>query len=126
MDCRWKHFGRGIALAHVEGRDDATPADIEFRGWKDRWPHYVRVHHTEFMDGALGDGVSLSEMMSQLKSDAFASTQRNKAAGEGNTEPRRALMQQAAVELSPEGFRWLNNRLQTGFIRSICLARRDS
>ena len=110
-------FGRGIAVAHVEGRDDATAADIQARDWKERWPHYIRVHHTEFMDGALGDGVSLSEMMSELKSDAFASTQRNRALGKGNTEPRRAFMQQAAVELSPEGLAWLSERLQRAFLK---------
>lgn len=111
-------FGRGIALAHVEGRDDATPADIKLKHWKERWPHYIRVHHTEFMDGALGDGVSLSEMMSKLKSNAFASTQRNKAAGRGNTELRRAYMRQAAVELSTAGLHWLSERLEAAFAKN--------
>ncbi len=110
-------FGRGIAVRYVEGRDDATPADIKVRDWKEHWPHYIRVHHPEFMNGSLGDGISLSELMDELKYDAFASTQRNKATGKGNIEPRRAFMQQAAVELSPKGFQWLSERLETAFLK---------
>jgi hypothetical protein len=115
-------FGRGIALEHVEGRDDATSADIERRGWKERWPHYIRVHHTEFINGSLGEGISLAELMDELKSNAFASTQRNKAAGEGNTDPRHAFRQQAAVELSPEGFHWLRERLENAFAKNGTLS----
>jgi hypothetical protein len=98
-------FGHAIAMAHVEGRDDATPADIKRRDWKRRWPHYIRVHHAEFMAGRLQDGVSLNALMSELGSSAFASTQRNALIGEGNTDPRMALRQQPAVELSAEGLR---------------------
>ena len=52
-------FGRAIGLKHVPGRDDATPADIGRRPWKENWPHYIRVHHAEFLSGSMADGVSL-------------------------------------------------------------------
>lgn len=108
-------FGRAVALKHEAGRDDATSADIERRPWKARWPRYIRVHHAEFLAGTMQNGVSLAEMMDTLRSDSFAPTQRNAARGQGNTNPRRAFMQQPAVELSNEGFEWLNARLQTAF-----------
>ena len=108
-------FGRAVALKHVAGRDEATPADIERRPWKTRWPRYIRVHHAEFVAGTMQNGVSLAELMDTLGSDSFAPTQRNAARGQGNTNPRRAFMQQPAVELSNEGFEWLNARLQTAF-----------
>ena len=60
-------------------------------------------------------GVSLAELMDTLGSNSFATTQRHAAIGDGNTNPRRAFMQQPAVELSNEGFEWLNARLQTAF-----------
>jgi hypothetical protein len=60
--------------------------------------------------------------MDELKSNAFASTQRNKAAGEGNTDPRHAFRQQAAVELSPEGFHWLRERLENAFAKNGTLS----
>ena len=108
-------FGRAIGMKHEPGRDDATVEEIKDRTWKEKWPAYVRVHHAEFVAGTMGNGVSLNELMAVLDSDSFASTQRNAAHGEGNTEPRKAYMQQAAVELSPEGFAWVNERLQAAF-----------
>ena len=108
-------FGRAVALKHVAGRDDSTPADIERRPWKVRWPRYIRVHHAEFIAGTMQNGVSLAELMDTLGSDSFAPTQRHAASGQGNTNPRRSFMQKPAVELSQEGFEWLNARLQTAF-----------
>ena len=108
-------FGRAIGMKHQPGRDDATLEDIALRDWKKNWPHYVRVHHAEFVAGTIANGVSLYELMKILGSDSFASTQRNAASGEGNTNPRRAYGRQAAVELSPEGYSWLSERLQGAF-----------
>lgn len=108
-------FGRAIGLKHQTGRDDATTEDIALRSWKNDWPRYVRVHHAEFIAGTMANGVSLNELMETLRADSFAPTQRNAARGEGNLDPRRAYLQQAAVELSSEGFRWLSQRLQAAF-----------
>ena len=108
-------YGRAIALKHQEGRDDATPADIQLRPWKTRWPRYIRVHNAEFVAGTMENGVSLAELVDKLGSDSFATTQRNAARADGNTNPRRSLMQQPAVRLSRDGFEWLNARLQTAF-----------
>ena len=55
-------FGRAIGMKHQEGRDDATPADIERRPGIERWPHYIRVHHAEFVAGTMVNGVSLNEL----------------------------------------------------------------
>jgi hypothetical protein len=108
-------YGQAIGMRHVPGRDDASAADIRLRDWKERWPHYVRVHHAEFIAGDLANGISLNELMTILQSDSFAVTQRNAAKGKGNTDPRRAYMQQAAVELSPQATTWLSERLQRAF-----------
>ena len=108
-------FGRSIGMKHQPERDDATPEDIALRDWKKDWPHYIRVHHAEFVAGTIVNGVSLYELMDILGSDSFVSTQRNSVKGEGNTNPRRAYGRQAAVELSPEGFSWLSERLQGAF-----------
>jgi hypothetical protein len=55
--------------------------------------------------------------MESLKSDAFASTQRNAANKAGNTDPRRAYRQQAAVELTPQATALLNERLELAFLQ---------
>ena len=108
-------FGRAIGMAYRPIRDDATPADIQLRPWKEKWSRYIRVHNAEFVDGTIANGVSLNELMDTLKADSFASTQRNAARGEGNTNPRHAYRQQAAVKLSPEGLSWLGDRLEAAF-----------
>jgi HKD family nuclease len=108
-------FGRAIGMRHVPGRDDATPEDIARRGWKATWSRYIRVHHAEFVAGTMANGVSLNELMGALGANSFAPTQRNASRGEGNIDPRRAYQQQAAVELSSEGFAWLGERLQAAF-----------
>ena len=108
-------FGRAIGMKYQPGRDDATPEDIALRNWKENWSRYVRVHHAEFVAGVMSNGVSLNELMDTLGRDSYASTKRNEESGQGNTIPRRAYRQQPAVELSPEGFSWLSERLQAAF-----------
>lgn len=108
-------FGRAVALAYLEGRDDADAADLALRPWKARWPHYVRVRDGEFLAGTLADAVSLGELMDALGAEAFATTQRNALIGRGNLDPRQAYRQQPAVRLSHEGCDWLDARLDEAF-----------
>lgn len=108
-------FGRAIGMKHVAGRDDASPKDIQIRPWKAKWPRYIRLHHSEFVAGTLANGVSLNKLMEVLGPDSFSATQRNAAKDRGNTDPRIAYRQQAAVQLSPQGLSWLSERLQSAF-----------
>lgn len=108
-------FGRALGLAYRQGRDDATEADVSARSWKSRWGRYIRVHHAEFVAGTLADGVSLRDLMDELRYRAFASTTRHFAQGAGNTDPRRSFRRKPAVELSAEGESWLRERLEAAF-----------
>jgi len=108
-------FGRAIGMAHVEGRDDATTAEIHARPWKAQWPHYIRVHHGQFVAGPLAHGVRLSELMDALGANAFASTQRNQRRGMGNLNPRASVRQKPAVRLTSEAAAWLTERLEHAF-----------
>jgi len=108
-------FGRAIALEHEQGRDDATANEIEARSWKSQWPHYVRVHHAEFIDGTMADGISFAEMMDALGSDSFEITQKHARAGAGNMDPRKAYRQKPAVLLTQQGAKWIEQRLQRAF-----------
>ena len=108
-------FGRATGMAYKEGRDDATEADIELRDWKRYFPHYIRVHSAEFVDGEMSNGVSLNELMDTLEENSFATTQLNAMRGEGNTDPRKAYSQQGAVRLSADGQMWLAEQLQSAF-----------
>jgi hypothetical protein len=108
-------FGRVIGREHRDGHDDASPEDVGLRPFKEKWPHYIRVHHGQFVAGTLSNGVSLAELMDTLGAGAFASTSANAAAGHGNTDPRRALPQQAHVRLSPAAAAWVTARLEDAF-----------
>lgn len=108
-------FGRVIGREHRDGQDDATPQDIALRPFKKHWPHYVRVHHGQFVAGTLGIGVSLAKLMDTMNADAFASTRANAAAGHGNIDPRRALSQQPHVRLTPEAAAWVTRQLEEAF-----------
>ena len=108
-------FGRAKGATHVPGRDDATPAEINRTPWKSKWPHYVRVDDGEFIAGALANCVSLYDMMDALGSDSFVSTQTNARQKLGNTNPRRAYLQQGAVRLTSQSFKWLTTELESAF-----------
>jgi hypothetical protein len=110
-------FGRARGLRHRDATDVASEQEIAIRPWKREWPLYIRVHHAEFVAGALENGVSLVTLMQELGSDSFVSTQRNAASGNGNTVPSRALMQKAHVQLTPQAFRWLDARLEASFLK---------
>jgi hypothetical protein len=108
-------YGRAIGSKHDPSRDNATKDDVALRPWRSRWSHYIRIHDPQFIDATLGDGVPLSELMDTLTWQAFASTSRNFHLGKGNQDPRRALRQQAAVELSEQGAKWVEDRLNLAF-----------
>lgn len=104
-------FGYAIASKYKEGRDDATPEEIKLRSFKAHWSRYIRVHDAKFIDGQMSNGVSLNELMKEFKSDSFLSTSINKSRGMGNTNPRKAYSQQAAVQLTNRSATWLLEQL---------------
>lgn len=108
-------FGRAIGMAHVEGRDDATAAEIDARPWKTEWPHYIRVHHGQFIAGPLAHGIRLGKLMDELGVDAFTSTQRNLRRGVGNLNPRASVRQKPAIRLTSEAAAWVTQRLEHAF-----------
>jgi len=103
-------YGRAIAQAYRPRLDDASSRDVQRRNWKANWPHYVRLLQPIFIAGDLRNGISLNELMSELKTDAFEPTQRNRREGTGNTDPRRSIVRKPAIRLSREGSEWLNTR----------------
>lgn len=110
-------YGRGIATAYRPGLDDATPGDILAREWKERWSRYIRVSQTEFINGTLGDGISLGELMHELGPMSFARSKARSLSGERNISLRMVYAKQAQVELTPEAAGWLNDRLNRTFER---------
>ncbi|HWC49499.1 MAG TPA: hypothetical protein VG448_11505 [Solirubrobacterales bacterium] len=69
----------------------------------------------EFLDGTLGDGVSLGELMDELGAYAFGPTAENADRGVGNIDPRQSIRQAAAIRLSEAGASWLSEELELAF-----------
>ena len=118
-------FGQAVGLRHVDGRDDASPAEIAARPWKKEWPYYVRVHSARFIRGTLGDGISLGALMQRFGHRAFTSTSRNHASGSGNVNPRKSLSQQPQIELTPAAASWLQGQLDEAYTRHGTLDLRE-
>lgn len=108
-------YGRAVARAYEEGRDDASGEDLGMRPWLERWPHFIRVRDAEFVDGTLAEGVSLGELMDELGAYAFGPTSENADRGVGNVDPRQSIRQAAAIRLSEAGASWLNGELEGAF-----------
>jgi hypothetical protein len=108
-------YGRAVAAAYEEGRDDASAAEIARRPWLERWPHFIRVRGLEFVDGTLGDGVSLSDLTDELGAYAFGPTAENADRGVGNVDPRQSIRQAAAIRLTEAGTSWLEEELELAF-----------
>ncbi len=110
-------IGRATGIEHDDEKDVATTAEIREREWLEEFPFLVRVHHPVFINGVLGDGISLDELMDELQADSFLSTQERARAGEADVNPRQSLARKADVRLSPEAFRWLTHRFEDALAR---------
>lgn len=106
-------FGRAWGISHVEGRDDAVAVEIKRCPWKSKWPHYIRVFDPIFINGTMSQCIKLDSLMHEFGSESFASTSRNKQLRRGNTNPRKALMRQPCVELTPEAAIWLDEKFSS-------------
>ena len=105
-------IGRAIAIAHDPEVDVASQTDIDKRYCLAQWGYLVRVHQPVFIDGTLGNGVSLSALMDDLDAYAFRRARERTLDGEASVNPRQSLGQQADIELSREGFAWMTEHFQ--------------
>lgn len=110
-------FGRATAVRHIPGRDEATEAEIAERPFRRNYPHYLRLLNPEFIQGTFQNGISLFDLIKELGADTFASTQRHKQEGFGNTNARLTLRQRPAVELTPIATALLHQRLDAALAR---------
>jgi len=108
-------YGRVRGLKHDPRIDNATPEDVKLRKWKKDWSRYIRVYETEFVNGTLGDCISLYKLMDELGPDIFVTTQLNAKRGKGNTNPKHAYRSQASVRLTTRAARLLNRQLDEIF-----------
>jgi hypothetical protein len=108
-------FGSAIGWRHRDDEDVASVAEIEARPWKEKWANYVRVHTARFINAELGVGVSMREMMTELGSDSFQSTQQNAESGSGNTDPFAAYLRKPGMLLTSISREWIDRRLEALF-----------
>jgi len=117
-------FGKAYAIRFNELRDTPSPREIEERPWKRGWPYYLRIKSAEFIDGRLGDGVLLYDLIKALDYEAFATTKERYTWGERNINPYRSLSQQPYIQLSSKGAEWLEARFQESLRTTKKISRR--
>lgn len=103
-------FGRAKSMAHDEVRDVSTPEDITVHEWRAKWDKYIRVYDAEFLDGNVGDGISLRDLEKLFGPNTYMPTQRNLINGHGNIFPSKAYQQAAGVQLTDVAYEWLNKK----------------
>ena len=57
----------------------------------------------------------MREMMTELGSDSFQSTQRHSESGAGNTDPFAAYLRKSGMPLTAISREWIDSRLETLF-----------
>jgi hypothetical protein len=111
-------FGKAEAIEHVDGRDEATEAEIAERDWKAYWPVYLRMVNPLFIDGTLGDCVLLSDLMKALSYESFPSTKSRYEDGEVDLSIKKVLARRAYVKLTHKAAEWLELRFQDSLTRT--------
>lgn len=115
--CDYAIFGKAEAIKFVDGRDEASEAEIIERPWKKEWPIYLRVTNPIFMDGTMGDCVLLYDLIKALEYESFPSTKNRYEKGERNISVSRSLSQQAYVKLTTKAVEWLEPKFQEALNR---------
>lgn len=110
-------FGKAEAIKFVDGRDEATAAEVVERPWKKDWPIYLRVVNPVFIDGMMNDCVLLYDLIKALDYESFPSTQLHYENGERNINPYKSLSQQAYVKLTTKAVEWLEPKFQEALNR---------
>jgi hypothetical protein len=105
-------FGKAEAIKFVDGRDEATPQEIQERPWKKDWPIYLRIKNPIFINGTLNDCVFLYDLIKQLDYESFPSTQLRYLNGERDINPYNSLSQQPYIKLTTKAVEWLEPRFQ--------------
>lgn len=101
-------FGRAYSIKYNEVRDIATENEKLQCPWKNKWPVYLRLKNGVFLDGAMGDCVSLYDLIDTFDYNSFQTTLDRYNRGERNINPYGSLMQQPYVRLTQLSAQWLN------------------
>lgn len=102
-------FATAEVLDFNEPRDKATTSDIQRLPWKEQWPYMRRIQNPVFINGRLENCIALSKLIEKFGANSFTSSQRQIENGFLDFNPRKSLMQQSDIQLTPEAATWLTN-----------------
>ncbi|WP_424495372.1 phospholipase D family protein [Salinimicrobium sp. GXAS 041] len=105
-------FGKATALKFTEGRDIASDIEKQEREWKNKWPAYLRVEKPIFLNGTMGDGILLSDLIDKFEYDSFPSTRKRYDKGEQNIVVKRSLMRKAYTKITNNSANWLEQQFE--------------
>ena len=102
-------FGRGIVACEFQlTRDHATLEDIKRCPFREKWPFYLRLADTIFINGSLHNGVAIESLIEKFSCNSFTRTRQWFENDKRNFSIRTAFANQSYVELTNEASGWLN------------------
>jgi hypothetical protein len=103
-------FGKGIVADSFQlPRDQATPDDTLRIPFRKRWPYYLQLVDTVFINGNLHNGITIGSLIKVHGYNSFLRTQNWTNTGKSI---KRAFSNQAYVELTDEVANWLNGEFE--------------
>lgn len=106
-------FGRGVIYNSYGVK--ANSKQISTLNWLKDYPITVRVKDAKFVNGTLNNGVSLYDMIYQLKESSFRTTLERSRVGETDINPRQSLGQQQYIQLTNESIEYFDKKLNDAF-----------
>lgn len=105
-------FGKATALKFKDGRDIASDIEIQEREWKRKWSAYLRVEKPIFLNGFMGNGILLSDLVNKFEYDSFPSTRKRYDNGERDIVVNRSLMRKAYIGITHNAANWLDQQFE--------------
>ena len=98
-------FGKGIVAAPFQLlRDKATASDIDRINFRGKWPYYIQLINTVFINGPISNGITIESLIKEHQRNAFVN-----AVGLAPHQSIRTLfMKKAYVELTQDATTWLD------------------
>lgn len=100
-------FGKGIVASEFSlPRDEATVDDIARINFRRKWPYYLQLTNTSFINGSLVNGIFLETIIGQFEHETFERTKQWKKEGRLNSI-RQAFANQSFIEFSELASKWV-------------------
>jgi len=108
----YRILGKAIALKHNDRRDVASNEEKGRVRWKNKYSVYIRIREPEFIDGTLGNGISMIELIKRFSYMAMPQTYLRHEYGDTDFNIWNYFRRKAYINLSPLVAEWVESELK--------------